>query len=672
MRGEFGGEARVRRIFRFCSFFLFLAFQVVCLPEKGFAENDPVTITADTLEYFADSKAYVATGSVKVEKNGSVTEADKITYWEDTSHVLAEGNVRYDDNEASIKARKAELNLEEKTGLLYDAEVLFKKDNYHLKGREIEKRSDNSYYSTEASFTTCDAPVPAWCFKGRNIETEAGNKLTAKDTSFRIKGLPVFYTPYLWAPLATERHTGFLIPLVGHSKILGVTASIPFFWAISENSDATFVLDTYSKRGLGTGMEYRFLGPGGVKSNWWAYHISDTELHKDFWQIQGLHEDRHDESLGGYVKINYVNEADFFREYSIRYDVRTLRFLESTGELNMPFANSRLYLLSQYRVDLQDATGKAPQKLPEAGYVLNYTRLGKFTVSADINASNNWEKDGISAARVDLYPRLLHSIGTDFVATQMVALRDTAYAFYNRSGTDINSQEQRAAFEYDLTGHTRLSRVYSSFTHVIEPSLRYHFIYSTEKDLPVFDSTELYGKTSVIELALLNRIVVKGTEVAAARVTQAIDTYKGGGAFLPLKMEVGMKAPVPFMLEASYDMNKGTLETVTSAFFFRVLKTNVSIGERYNRQEDIMMYTASADFSPFKAVRMMGSAWYGAKGEGLRDLTLAVRYLRQCWGFTIETVKSPGNFSMKIKFELAGLGSKTPRKDFPSDSQDFF
>ena len=45
----------------------------------------------------------------------------------------------------------------------------------------------------------------------------------------------------------------------------GFGLHLPFFWAISENRDATFVLDAYSKVGIGEGMEYRFVEPGDVK-----------------------------------------------------------------------------------------------------------------------------------------------------------------------------------------------------------------------------------------------------------------------------------------------------------------------------------------------------------------------------------------------------------------------
>jgi LPS-assembly protein len=632
-----------------------LALAFVCFA----GEDGGTVITSDKLEYFGESKKYVATGSATVQRDGAVLKSDEITFHEETSEASAVGGVSYNDPETSIKAARAEMNLDAKTGTLFDAEVFYKKYNYHISGKEIEKRAEDYYYSPEATFTTCDAPVPAWCFRGRDVNAVVEKKLTARDTTFRIKDLPAFYTPYLWAPLLKDRQTGFLLPLVANSTARGVSVTLPFFWAIAENRDATVVIDAYSKRGLGTGLEYRFIEPGGANGNWWAYHIKDTSLEKDFWEVRGLYENRRPESLGGYLNVNYVNDKDFYQQFSSRRDIRTLRYLESTGELNLPMNDSRLYLLSQYWKDLRDDTSIVPQKLPEAGYVLNYTPLGDFLFSASVNAANFWRENGTSAGRIDIYPRILHSLGKDVVLTQAVALRETAYSLYKNE--DADNFRQRGAFEYDGVVHTRLYKSYASFTHIIEPSVRYHFIYSASDTLPLFDSTELFGKTSVIELGILNRAIAKGKELLAVRLTQPVDTYSGR-PFQPLRLEVAVRSPVPLALEATYDLYSGSLDTVTSMVGFQAFKADFVFGQRYNRKDDIMMYTAYVGLSPFKSLQLSGQAWYDAKGPGLRDVVFDVKYQQQCWGLRFEAVKSPGDFTMKVLFDLTGITSRSQMK----------
>ncbi len=206
-------------------------------------------ITSDSLEYFSETKQYVGKGSVEIHQKDAVVNADEITYDEATSDVSAQGRVFYHDADITIEAGKAKLNLESKTGILYDAKIFYAKDNVYLSGEEIERRGENSYYSPSAAFTTCDAPVPAWCFQGKNVDAVLGENLRAKDVFFKIKNVSVLYTPYLCSPLLTKRQTGFLLPVVSQSNTRGFGLHLPFFWAISENRDATFVFDAYSKVG---------------------------------------------------------------------------------------------------------------------------------------------------------------------------------------------------------------------------------------------------------------------------------------------------------------------------------------------------------------------------------------------------------------------------------------
>lgn len=645
--GDYALPALLSALFTFC---LLLTYSTC------FAEEPQTVITSDTLEYFNEGKKYVAKGSVKIEQEGTTIQADEITFYEETSDALAEGNVRYEDGLSDVKADRAEINFERKTGKLYGAEIFHKKDNMHLSGRVIEKRGENYYYSPEAKFTTCDAPVAAWCFRGKEVDVVIGQRLKAKNVTFKIKGLPVLYTPYFLAPIITERQTGFLPPTVSYGRSRGLSLQIPFFWAISENRDATLVLDVHSRRGIGKGLEYRFINPGGVHSSWWAYHIRDSELNKDFIEIKGLHENRLSGSVGGFLNLNIVNEKSFYREFNPYLAIRAQRFLESTGELTVPMRNSRVYLLAQYWIDLEDDTDRVAQRLPEIGYVLSNTKAGKFMISSSINAANMWRKDSLSAGRLDIYPRILHSFGKDFVVTQEAAVRWTAYSFYRN--VDIGDDSlHRLGFEYKVTGRTRLFKKYNSFTHIAEPSVSYSLISVSENDLPVLDSAELYKRTSRVELSLLNRIVVHDRDLAVLRLTQGYDIREGDRPFLPFKLDLHIATPFPLKLEAKYDVHSGKLETVSSELSFSILKTTVSVGQRYNRKEDISVYKTGVQFNPSRELQLAGSIWYDAKGGGLRDAVLSVRYLSQCWGIKFEYTKRPGDYTMMVMFELTGLFS---------------
>ena len=88
-----------------------------------FAGEPPTIITSDTLEHDRETSIYTAKGSVKVVQGGTTIEALEMKYDEKTSNVFPEGDVRYDDQKISVKAERAEYNLDTRTGTFYKAEI---------------------------------------------------------------------------------------------------------------------------------------------------------------------------------------------------------------------------------------------------------------------------------------------------------------------------------------------------------------------------------------------------------------------------------------------------------------------------------------------------------------------------------------------------------------------
>lgn len=653
-------------------FSLFAMYQSLFIG-LGHAADSKTEITSDTLEYFSETKKYIAKGTVKIKQDDASVEADEMVYFEKTGDVTAAGNVRYNDLQTFFTAKTAEMNIEKKTGKLYDADILFKEDNYRIKGAEIERKAENEFYSRdEIQVTTCDGPVAAWCIRGKAMNLVIGDQITGRDVSFRVRDIPLLYSPRLWAPLSNERKTGFLMPTVGSSNSRGLGVNIPFFWAIAENRDASVLLDGYSRQGIGTGLEYRYIEPRGVKSAWWLYHIRNHMLHTDFTEFRALHDDRSSGGVGLFLNANFVNEKnyyqeitshkDFFREVGLNNEKHLQRFLETSAEINVPFENARAFLLAQYWIDLQHATGDVPQKLPEIGYIMNYTRFGNFLVSAEASAANFWRKNGISARRLDVYPTVLYAAGNDLVLSQFVAVRGTAYDYYRDSGSVGNNQ--RLAFEYDGNVHARFMRRYDAVTHVIEPTIRYHYISSSPNNLLyTFDEWELNGKTSRVELSLLNRLLVKGKELVTARITQPFDMNQGKRPFRPLEFELGAQMPVPARISAVYDVNSGKIQTVSSEIIIPLPYSfgGVSLGQRYSMPDNIMVFRVGTVVQPARSVQVGMEVRYDAKGEGLRQVGAYMQYASQCWGVRMEASKKPGDFTAQVTFDLFGVTAKRPR-----------
>ncbi|HWR58874.1 MAG TPA: LPS assembly protein LptD [Thermodesulfovibrionales bacterium] len=633
--------------------------------------DESTTIDSETLDYDGQTFTYIARGQIRIKRGVASVESDEMRYNQQTSELTAEGNVVYEDHDVRIKAKRAKLNLDLKTGTLYEAEVYSKKDNYHIRGLEIERVGEKEYTLKNASFTTCDAPVPAWCFKGSDVNAIVGDRLKARNVTLNIEGLPVLYSPYFQTSLNKERKTGFLSPSVGYIKSKGIHVEQPFYWAISDNMDATFVADYYARRGAGEGIEFRFIEPDGSRGSLWAYHLRDKVLKEDFLDLRGFYDRERDANVTGYLNMNYVSSRDFYNEYNpyvltkgvfldpaAYLNLTTGRFFESTGDLSIRLDNSRLFLNSQYLVDLKSGVDQSTiaQRLPEAGYFVNPRRVGPVVFSLSSTLSNFWREKDIWGQRLDVYPKFSHSFGGDLVITQTLGLRETAYVLSRTDSSD--SSPHREGLDYTLGAHTRLVKKYESFVHIVEPSLSYVFIPSVKADLPFFDSTELYTKTSTVQLSLTNRFMDSKGEFLTVRITQPYDFHKTVHSFLPLKVEAALLRPLSVRGEVSYDVNTGRVESVNSDVSITLNnKATFSLGERYSRLDNILFYTAGLNYPFSSTLSAEGSAWYDARGSGLRDLMVKLKYKKQCWAVNVVVTKREKDYSVSVLFDLLGLGT---------------
>ncbi|HMK61271.1 MAG TPA: LPS assembly protein LptD [Dissulfurispiraceae bacterium] len=680
-----------------------LQFSIVCasaclLILTGVALG--ATITADNLEYFKDEQRYVAVGNVKIVKDSTLVTADEAVYFAETGDADLTGHVTIDDKDYLINTEEAEFNLDDKTGKLNNAVIYFKKDEYWIRGINMKKLGESHYYAKTVYFTTCDSEsyrsakvltfsdIPAsqepdWCFKGHDADIVVGSRMTAKDATYRVKDVPVLYSPFFSAPVGSGRETGFLIPAVGTSSSKGIRFSPSFFWAIDENKDATVDIDYYSKRGIGTGVEYRFLD-FNHEGKWYGYHIRDAKLHKDFFELKAS--DKY--SLGNikaFLDINYINDEEFYKEYPKDFKSSISRFLQSSAEVSVPLNNSRLYFLSQYWVNLREGvTEHVPQKLPELGYVVNPTAVGPLIFTLSANAANFYRSQEPHGQRVDIKPELSYSIGDSIRLTQTVSIRETAYNLNDSEG--FGSSPHREMFQYSAQAQTRFVKNYGSFQHIVEPAFEFNYIPSA-KVLPLFDSTELPAKTTVLSFVLYNKLVFKNLEVSL-RLSQPYDFNSNNSNILvdnfnsiadgiavlptnhhlqPTKLEgavAGPALPVNFTFDVSYDMIEKRINNLNSGFNFKIFRDiTLGLGERYSRVDDLMLYTLGITAPIDKYWTFTFSSGYDAKGPGLRDLSIKATYKKQCWtaDFVITRRPSdqfrPADYSYLLMLELRGLGS---------------
>ncbi|MBI5026323.1 MAG: LPS-assembly protein LptD [Nitrospirae bacterium] len=462
------------------------------------------------------------------------------------------GSVIYEDKEAIIRADKIELNLDTKLGIIYNGNILFKSQNYHVTGEKIERLGEDTYHLDKALITTCDACPPEWNFTGKDVSIKLEDRIKARDVAFYIKGVPVLYSPYFWAPITKERQTGFLFPLLGHSNTKGFRIKEGFFWAIADNRDLTLYLDYYSKRGVGEALQYRYLESPETNGELFVYHMRDSHLNKNFLEVKALHNQELPYDASGYLNLQMVNESDFYKEYSLNLEERLGKYLESNLHISRPFSGGRVYFLGQYRQSLEGSSGEIPQSLPELGFVLNTTRLGPGFFNLNITGNNFWRDEGQRGQRLDINPNFYATFGIQRTITfsQRIGLRETLYAL-----KEPDTSPNRNLFESQSILSTKLFKRYTPFLHIIEPSIEYSYIPSADqKHRPGFDSKDLISKTSLVSYSLTNRFAGKERE-ALIRFSNGYSLLDVDRPFTPVSAEAAfMSNNLQLKINAAYDI----------------------------------------------------------------------------------------------------------------------
>ena len=103
----------------------------------------------------------------------------------------------------------------------------------------------------KAVFTSCKKTgnCPPWSLEASKIKHDKNKKqLIYENSLLKLYDVPIFYFPKFFHPDPTvERQSGFLIPRLNNSNVLGSSISTPYFHVISENKDWTINPTIYSK-----------------------------------------------------------------------------------------------------------------------------------------------------------------------------------------------------------------------------------------------------------------------------------------------------------------------------------------------------------------------------------------------------------------------------------------
>ena len=225
----------------------------------GAGQPRPVHIEADSLSYEQDTDTYHAEGNVVIRYTGNVLTSDSAALNRKTDEAFAQGHVVLKSKQDVMEGSRLKMHMPSQTGVLEEGQVFIAETHFYIKGDRIEKRGEATYFVVNGQATTCDGEAPDWRLTGKTMNVTVDGYGTITHGKFYAGKAPLIYTPFLLFPAKTNRQSGFLFPRMSYSQDkLGWDMGIPFYWAISKDTDATFYQRYMSERGFQEGAEFRY------------------------------------------------------------------------------------------------------------------------------------------------------------------------------------------------------------------------------------------------------------------------------------------------------------------------------------------------------------------------------------------------------------------------------
>ena len=229
------------------------------------------------MTYRHEDEVYEAEGDVVITKGDLSLYAQKATYYMKTGIAEVSGEVRLEAGGDLLTSEQAVFNFKNETGKIINGSLYLKENHFYLKGGVMERMAEDTYLIKDCQLTTCDGVNPAWSITGSEVKVTVEGYGKVKHAALLIRGLPILYVPYMIFPAKTKRQTGVLLPRLGHSSRNGIDVEVPFFWAISDQTDATFYQRLMGKRGYMQGMEFRYVADEDSKGVFMSDLLSDRE-----------------------------------------------------------------------------------------------------------------------------------------------------------------------------------------------------------------------------------------------------------------------------------------------------------------------------------------------------------------------------------------------------------
>ncbi|CAG1013298.1 LPS-assembly protein LptD [Burkholderiaceae bacterium] len=234
-------------------------------PPRGEASKAlPIIVQARELRGRPDLET-VAEGDAEFRRGGMVLRADRLSYDHPEDLAVARGNVRISRDGNVYSGPELQLHVQRFEGFFLQPSYFFSRTGAGGSAQRVDFLDDQRAVAIGATYTSCPADGsgdPAWLLSTSRVKMDfEANEGIAEGAVLRFMGVPILGAPVLSFPLTEARKSGWLPPNVNLDSKSGFQTSVPYYWNIAPNRDATITPGLSLKRGASLGTEFRYLEP---------------------------------------------------------------------------------------------------------------------------------------------------------------------------------------------------------------------------------------------------------------------------------------------------------------------------------------------------------------------------------------------------------------------------
>ncbi len=483
---------------------------------------------------------------VQIIYQGQYISCDEASIDTKKASVHCKGNVRMVGPEAKLEAQEIQINYRDNTGVIRRGfvqvgQVLFE-------GEEIKKLSASEYQTVRGTYTACTTCPPFWSFSGSRVNAKIGGYAHIRNALIYFGKVPTLWFPYLIVPLKSERQTGLLFPSYEYSDSSGFTVSESFFWAISDNKDATFTATYYTNRGTKGLVNYRYVSStessgefdfGYLEDRLFSssdelkpYNPNSDRINR--WFLKYKHQYALPYGFIHRMDLNTVSDTLYPRDFNKEIHGRGESALENRMSITKNSDRAHWSMdMSYYRSLLNEdplvSNYLSVHRFPEMNYSIMPRRLFDTNLLFDLNVNYvNFTRDNMSydnltpskdpdtnpangafdpttdlirsGQRLDVEPSISYpiSFGEALNITPSVSLRETRYQFSLSRDNTLGHFEPSTYRHYvrtNISMNTHFSKIFGNndkptddkYKHVIEPEIIYTTIpWDQQPDHPFF------------------------------------------------------------------------------------------------------------------------------------------------------------------------------------------